>query len=127
MGVPSRRAAHRPFSDGLSSPSAAGRAPRLNARRDGLDGRRRGGVGVFHLAGSISTIWPMFGIANQLLASYLSAVIAPTAVISERNVRRTDSRLNRRGRASRAVQGPHQRVIALARMTNTQIIIASRS
>ena len=49
-------------------------APRLDAGRDDLDAAGGACWGYFIWTGNISTIWPMFGIANQLLASVALAV-----------------------------------------------------
>ena len=54
--------------------------------------------GYFIWAGSISTIWPMFGIANQLLASVALAV-GTTIII---NVGRAPLRVGDAGAAARS-------------------------
>ena len=61
------------------------RATELAAGRDRLDGARgRCAWGYFIWTGSISTIWPMFGIANQLLASVALAVARRSSSTSGR-------------------------------------------
>ena len=47
----------------------------MASRRGAFDGRGHGRLGLLIATGSIDTIWPMFGIANQMLAVIALAVV----------------------------------------------------
>ena len=49
---------------------------RLVARRDRQHRADRAGLGLFHQRQQHATIWPMFGIANQMLAVIALAVVS---------------------------------------------------
>ena len=70
-----------PGAGGRGAPAPEARPDRLAARHDRLDrARRRRLVGYFIWTGSIDTIWPMFGISNQLLAVVALAVAGTVLV-----------------------------------------------